>query len=390
MKILFWYALTFVFLLSACSSPSPTPATDVQAPEPLVQETEEFALISWQNLNLSQELGVEIQNMTALLYTQEGAILGSFYDEKDVSYIARSEDLGETWSKVTLDKGITYPRTLFSSSDGTLYLGGGVDQKTSPFWSSSDDGKTWIELGNGVLPNRQAQAVWDILELPTGNLLLATDSLSNDPTQENPALYEWDGATLREFAKLPGLGVLSLAIDAEGTLYAATEESAEHDDPNLAGQAHVFRSTDGGETWEDTGLLEGANRVYTLLVLSDGNTLMAGTGIRGELYRSTDQGDTWIRLEHTPEGVKNAQADKPEMKDTVSRIYSLLETAEGMILAGTGNKTGDVFQLNPEEEWTLTTKDHQSNVVWGLLQTPDGTLWAGTGSYGGDILMFKP
>lgn len=378
----FWVLALTLTSLVGCSSPETSEVTEVEE-EPVLE-------VTWENMNLSSELGVQVQNMTALLYTQKGTLLGSFYDDQNRSYLARSEDLGNSWEKVTLDKGITYPRTLFEASDGALYLGASVEARTSPFWSSGDDGKTWTELGSGVLPNRQAQAVWDIVELPNGNLLLATDSLANDPTKENPALFEWDGKNLRESARLPGLGVLSLAIDDQGTLYAATEESAEHDDPDLAGQAHVFRSMDGGLTWEDTGLLEGANRVYTLLVLSDGETLMAGTGIRGELYRTTDQGETWIRLSHTPEGVKNAQDGKPRTTDEVSRIYSLLETTNGLIFAGTGNKTGDVFILDQNEEWQLTIKNHSSNVVWGLLQTPDGTLWAGTGSYGGDILKFKP
>ncbi len=387
MRQIFKISLLSLLALSACTS---TPSTTVSTSNEPTEQQVEAQEIVWENMNLSEQLDIQVQNVPALLYSQEGTIVGSFYDENRVSYIVRSEDLGDTWTKHALDKEITNPRVLLEAKDGTIYLGAGVTGTASPIWSSSDDGKTWKDLGQGVLPNQSAKTVWDILELPTGEILLATDSLANDPKQDNPGIYQWDGKNLSEFAQLPGLGVLSLAIDAEGTIYAATEESAEHDDPALAGQAHVFRSTDGGKTWTDTGLLDGANRVYTLLVLSDGETLMAGTGIRGELYRSTDQGDTWIRLEHTPQGVKTAQENKVEMKGAVSRIYNLLETDEGIILAGTGNSTGDVFQLDEKDQWTLTAKDHQSIVVWGLLQTPDGTLWAGTGSYGGDILKFKP
>lgn len=372
--------------LSACSSPS----LEIQELEAIEETVEVSTSIVWENLNISEQIGVSVQNITDLIYTQAGTIVGCLYDEKGSSYIVRSEDLGETWTKHPLDKGISNPRAIFQASDGILYFGTSVSSRISPFWSSSDDGKTWDSLGSNVLPNPQAQAVWDILELSSGKILLATDSLMNDPEKENPAIYEWDGETLSELAQLPGLGVTRLAIDAGGTIYAATQESIEHDDPSMAGQGRVFRSSDEGKTWEETGLMNGANRIYSLLVLSDGSTLMAGTGISGELYRSTDRGDTWEKLPHTPQGIKIANENKPEAKGEVTRIYSILETEDGLILVGTGNSVGEVFQLDKMDAWTLTKKDHQSIVVWSLLQTPDGTIWAGTGSYGGDVLKLTP
>jgi hypothetical protein len=69
--------------------------------------------------------------------------------------------------------------------------------------------------------------------------------------------------------------VYSLLQASDGTLYAGTY-------PN----GNVFKSTDSGTTWTNTGDLSGANWALSLLQASDG-TLYAGTGPNGDVFKST-------------------------------------------------------------------------------------------------------
>jgi photosystem II stability/assembly factor-like uncharacterized protein len=83
-------------------------------------------------------------------------------------------------------------------------------------------------------------------------------------------------------------GGAAFAIFADGSnLYAG-----------MAGNAGVFRSTDGGATWEQK--INGMNYQSTTVISKSGSYLLA-TGTVG-LYRSTDNGDTWVAATGLPPG----------------------------------------------------------------------------------------
>jgi len=344
------------------------------------------AEITWEKTNFLKEMNTDVQNVTDLLIADDGRVMATFYDETHMNYLAITDDEGNSWEKIEL-RGMTNPRALRQLSDGSFIIGA-TGLGDFPLLYVSENGVTWegLETKGEQLPNPFAASVWDILELPNGNLLIATDSQENDAEKLNPALYLLEDNQLSLMEEFYGLGVLALEIDQEGALYLATQESDEHDDPSLAGQAHIWRSTDMGDSWEEVDEPTGANRVYDILAASDG-TIYLGTGISGDLYRSTDKGDSWEKMTHVPTTDK-LRGDPPTPQPTdASRIYQMLEIENGMILAGTGNKTGSIF-LTPDggESWLETSKTGKNIVTWGLAQDPkSGLLWAGTGSYGGDI-----
>lgn len=364
------FLFIFILVLNACSSP------EITAPE-----------ITWERTNFLQEMDTDVQNVTDVLIAEDGRVMATFYDGKHMNYIAITDDDGESWEKIEL-RGMSNPRALRQLSDGSFIIGA-TGLSDFPLIYTSENGIKWdaLETTGEQLPNPFAASVWDILELPNGSLLIATDSQENDAEKLNPALYLLEDNHLSLMEEFYGLGVLALEIDQEGTLYLATQESDEHDDPNLAGQAHIWRSTDMGDSWEEVAEPTGANRVYDILAASDGS-LYLGTGISGNFYRSTDKGDSWEQMTHVPTTDKlRGNPPAPQATDA-SRIYQMIELDNGMILVGTGNKTGSIF-LTPDrgESW-LETSDTGNNIVtWGLAQDPkSGTLWAGTGSYGGDVL----
>jgi photosystem II stability/assembly factor-like uncharacterized protein len=107
-------------------------------------------------------------------------------------------------------------------------------------------------------------------------------------------------------------------------------------------------------TWPDRGLvwtlaqrLGTETYVYSLAYLGNG-VCLAGTGITGKVYRSTDSGLTW-----TP-----AQRLGMEMY-----VYSLAYLGAGVCLAGTGI-TGQVYRSTDSGlTWTLAQRLERESVV---------------------------
>ena len=95
----------------------------------------------------------------------------------------------------------------------------------------------------------------------------------------------------------------ALAITPDGTLFAGTGETSPGGGSLVYGGTGMYRSTDAGKTWEHVGLAtSGAfGRIVVhpknpdiIYAAASGNLFVPG-GERG-LYRSTDGGDTWERI----------------------------------------------------------------------------------------------
>lgn len=85
--------------------------------------------------------------------------------------------------------------------------------------------------------------------------------------------------------------VLSIAVAANGALLVGTYGGG------------VFRSTDNGNTWVFSGI--GGKRVVSFLVDANGN-ILAGTQYYG-VYRSTDHGETWTYIDGSGFGLTDVQ-----------------------------------------------------------------------------------
>lgn len=156
-----------------------------------------------------------------------------------------STDQGRTWKLLkTFDQGIM---SLVVAGDGTLFVG--------PHWSSSP-------LANGIYISRDGGATWQ---------------------------HSSFGSSQR------GLIVWTIAQDAQDkTLYAGTE-IYDHPKPY---KPPVFRSRDGGQTWQEiSGTLPW--HVIDLAVVDRYGYVYALTEGAG-FYGSGDKGDHWTQLAFGP------------------------------------------------------------------------------------------
>src|SRR5690606_38132606 len=84
----------------------------------------------------------------------------------------------------------------------------------------------------------------------------------------------------------------------------------------------VYRSTDGGQSWSPVQQLGSEQYVWSLAYLGDG-VVLAGTGPTGQVYRSTDGGQSWSLVQRL---------------GSATHVYVLLNLGGGVVLAGAGSK----------------------------------------------------
>jgi photosystem II stability/assembly factor-like uncharacterized protein len=137
----------------------------------------------------------------------------------------------------------------------------------------------------------------------------------------------------------------------------------------------VFRTTDGGKNWERV-LFVDENTGCSDMAMDPNNsrTLFAGMwqleihtwgrtsgGPGSGLFRSTDGGATWKRLEghglpHPPVGriaVRVAKTDS-------NRVYALIETGDGAPIDGKPTQSGQLWRSDDGgENWQLVNSDRQ-------------------------------
>ncbi|HEX6022649.1 MAG TPA: hypothetical protein VFZ00_11685 [Solirubrobacter sp.] len=180
--------------------------------------------------------------------------------------IWRSEDAGETWTNVWPNVNTQPMGALAQASDGTLWAGtgeanppgGGLTYFGDGVHKSTDDGKTWTHMGL-----RDSEAIGRI---------------ATDPTNPNRVFVAASGHIARS-----------------------------------SGDRGLYRTEDAGKTWKlvlpppnaSTGAIDvvvhPTNPQIVFASLWDhrrtnGRRIYGGVG--SGLYRSTDGGDTWTRLEN--------------------------------------------------------------------------------------------
>src|SRR5438067_960356 len=137
----------------------------------------------------------------------------------------------------------------------------------------------------------------------------------------------------------------------------------------------VFRTTDGGRNWEKVLFVDENTGCSDMgMDPTNSRTLFAGMwqleihtygrksgGPGGGLFKSTDGGVTWKRLEghglpHAPIG---RIAVRVAPKDS-NRVYALIETGDGVPMDGKPTQTGQLWRSDDGgENWQLVNSDRQ-------------------------------
>jgi photosystem II stability/assembly factor-like uncharacterized protein len=286
--------------------------------------------------------------------------------------LVRSVDGGLTW--ITLEVGLHVTRFLSGaiSSKGYIYAGSDGDGVAR----STDNGATWEEVNTGLTGN----SVWMLASTTGGVTVAGTDRglyFSDDKGET------W---TLSEALPRP---VMSVAATASGLVFAGTGTgvyrssdgafSWERVDKGFAwtyiysicadasgdlfagtSLGQVYRSTDAGESW--TQVLETGRGTYSLASSGRGEVFVGTYGLG--IYRSTDRGRTWSQASN---GVPDGINDRIIVSIAVVRTGDILAgSADGKVLRSTDNGTS----------WT--TLIDTAGFVRSIVEDPNGTVYAGT------------
>ncbi|MFZ1729088.1 MAG: S8 family serine peptidase [Bacteroidota bacterium] len=177
----------------------------------------------------------------------------------------RSSDEGNAWTEAAIPVGATDPRRAFH--DSLVLIGTPAD---GPHFSS-DNGLTW-NSAQGNLPDssevRCAEGGADgwifAAVMKDGKYRMYRGHRAN---------WNWE---LKDSAIVQSESVVDIRMLHDGTLIAATD-------------SRVYRSSDNGEYWQDTAVINGTNRRLDVV---GGQTALLANGSNA-VHRSIDGGRSW-------------------------------------------------------------------------------------------------
>ncbi|WP_206792858.1 RICIN domain-containing protein [Amycolatopsis sp. MtRt-6] len=310
--------------------------------------------------------------------------------------ILRSTDQGRTFQRTDL------PFKLGGNEDGrsmgerlaidpadhrTLYLG----TRKNGLWRSTDYGVTWHQVpGFPVTGGASSGAGLSFVTFgPAGSKTIYVGA-----ADKTTSLYRstdggatWQAVPGQPTGQLPQHGVLS----GDGSLYVTYTDVP---GPNGVKAGSVWKYTPSANAWKDISPIPGDGFGFAGLAVDPRHpaTVMVTTLDRwwpsDELYRSTDGGTTWKALGAT--AVRDASA-APYVGTGIGHWMGALAIDpfdSGHVLYGTGSglwASGDVTAADRggATHWTAPVKGLEETAVLGLVAPPGGKLISALGDVGG-------
>ncbi len=245
---------------------------------------------------------------------------------KDVVYAAaasggvwKSTDAGQTFATAWPDDGTQAMGALATGPDGTLYAGtgevnpggGSLTYGGTGLYASTNGGGSWTHLG--LTDSGAIGAIAVDPDDPDRIFVAAAGSLFN-PGGDRGVYRSTDGGVtwtrvLAGANDFTGATEVMMDPTDSSRLYAVMWDHRREPNKRSYGGvgSGVYRSTDGGDTWQrldslvpagpDVGRIglglapSNPNRLYAML--SDGG---GSSGVFGGFFRSDNGGDSWVRL----------------------------------------------------------------------------------------------
>jgi photosystem II stability/assembly factor-like uncharacterized protein len=231
----------------------------------------------------------------------------------------KTTDYGRTWQPIFDDQptGSIGAIAVAPSDPNVVYVGSGEGLHRPDLsvgdgiYRSSDGGKSWTHLG---LKDGQQIPAMAVDPRDPNKLFAAVAGHPYGPNKERGIFRSTDGG--QSFQKvLPSgydenMGGADVLIDPSNpdVVYAALWEARESPWENFdwnGGNAGIFKSTDGGQTFQQLtgGLPKGITQAHLAIAESNPKRLIASVGYLPAnvgLYRSDDAGQSWEQITTDP------------------------------------------------------------------------------------------
>lgn len=282
-----------------------------------------------------------------------------------------SSNGGNSWSLLNASDTAFSFRHLLNDTSGILFAGG-----TFGVFASTDNGKTWMSKNVGLEQTNHIVETMTVdkngslyISLNMGGFFISTDdgntwkkygTLGNfDDFIINPKngkffagyggkiIFSIDSGKTWSFVTGKNLGsnIRHVALDSGGVLYGATVRGT------------VYSSTDDGETWLSSGL---SNKYISNIAVSSNGTIYAGAMDYG-LSMSKDGGNHW-------------QAIDAGLPSPIN-LHTLLTVSDQYLFAGTD---GGLYRTKQDTlNWKLAGGGLQAYIVTATAKLNDTVLFAG-------------
>ena len=312
------------------------------------------------------------------------AVGDTVYATGERGTVLRSNDRGSTWAQLEVPTRLAL--TAVAAVGDRVWVAGHSGQ----ILSSADGGTTWTRQRLDVwTPDAFAlnagAPIFDLLfvDASTGYAVGAFSTLLR--TRDGGAT--WQALALKKEAE-PAADDLSAAADANAADEIAAEGSTNSDwvfsddeltldqetDPHLnaivqtpdgalyvAGErGAMFRSSDAGERWDRLDFPYDGS-MFGLMALGEGHVL--AYGLRGNVFETTDAGQTWARLETGTEATLQGGSALPQGG-------ALIVGNEGVLLRRDSG-------AQPLQLELYTTDDGKTPVLSGAMRIDNHVLVIG-------------
>jgi photosystem II stability/assembly factor-like uncharacterized protein len=244
----------------------------------------------------------DVQLVHSLLQGSDSALYAGTAINGDVF---KSTDWGTSWQNTGELVNAFRVSSLIEAFDGTFYAGVDSPVYGKVVFKSTNDGASWDTTGD----LDSARVVYSLLQGSDGSLYAGTGfGFPRAIFKSTNSGFTWT----KIWDSLAG-NVRALIEGYDGALYAGGDVG------------FVYKSTDGGVTWFDTGAINPRRGILSLLQASD-STIYAGS--IENIFKSTDFGNSWI-----PSGPLPA----------TRFVNVIIEGSDGHLYAGLSN-TGGIYK----------------------------------------------
>jgi len=280
----------------------------------------------------------------------------------------KSTNGGETWQTVAGFRNQSILDISFDPADHrTIWV--------ATFWyvyKSEDGGSTWIRFD----PGRQDgySYYWSLAIDPSDSNTVYVGTAGYDASDDYARVYKTTdgGATWQATSLIADHNVVGFAINPQNTqeIWAVTG-------PIWVTEGSIYRSQDGGASWSEinTGFEPGW---FYSVVINPQNPSIVYVGGENGLYRTRDGGESWSQLE--PNYGCRGLALAPGNPNTVYAGW--IENSAAISKSTDGGDTWVTYRIAPLESVCLTVHPQNSQVLYGgdvnegvYKSTDGGATW---------------